>query len=670
MSKDFQYILRYYLPVQPEFDEEFTKKRFDELLEVCDKAKIESVMFFVALAESSYYLPEKVELTRKWVKQMLPYIEKIRQKGISYQLNFQNLLGSHPFGYVDYNDYDYEHLVDQNGIETPIGCPIGKKFIEYSQERLRLWASTKPDVIWIDDDFSMHNHGGPTLAGLEGKPDNYDDFYCFCDAHIKLFNEKHGTNYNREQLVEQMQRGDKVTWERTAYQEFISEQMNITASWIEQVVHKESPTTRLAMMTSVPDVHATEHRDWDKFLKSLCGKYPPILRPTFGPYSEPVPREFVISYWIYSQLKANLRNGFNGEVICYPEIENSRFTRWVKSGAGTGLQLSLSAFMGSTGITLSLYDLEGGAFFDEPLFTQVLTEEKEHLSKILTLNLKDAKEMGVIIPTSCDSGMRYVNFKERAEFGEMSGEHRYIQGMLLKMGIPCRYLAPSEITEGVVALDDYCAGYLSDQEIMNILSKGVLIDYGAADVLIKRGFGEYIGIKSLTERKSMVMAEILNMNRKDGTYIRVPSRVPAQHWAKAELLDGVTQLSRFYAADGEKTDGFIMYENKLGGKVATYLAKRDFGAGFFTHYRVKLWKDTLAKLDSNLPRLDCGSYSLFAVSSKEDKKFYFVANLASDTVKEFAINGQTINEELCVYQSAIFVEENGKLSLFAKSRKN
>ena len=44
--EQFEYILRYYLPVKPYFDEAYTEKRFRELIEFCKDTKTETVMFF------------------------------------------------------------------------------------------------------------------------------------------------------------------------------------------------------------------------------------------------------------------------------------------------------------------------------------------------------------------------------------------------------------------------------------------------------------------------------------------------------------------------------------------------------------------------------------------------------------------------------------------------
>ena len=137
MKKDKQeYILRYYLPVKPYFDEEFTKKRFSELCEFCEKTKTGAVMLYVALSPDFYYMPDSVEYSRQVRDQMLPYIAELKKRGISYQLNFQNLVGS-TLGGVDFSDsYDWEFLVDHKGkVSRGCGCPIGEKFRKNTYNR-------------------------------------------------------------------------------------------------------------------------------------------------------------------------------------------------------------------------------------------------------------------------------------------------------------------------------------------------------------------------------------------------------------------------------------------------------------------------------------------------------------------------------------------------------
>ena len=140
-----------------------------------------------------------------------------------------------------------------------------------------------------------------------------------------------------------------------------------TASWVCSQIHKISPFTRIAQMTSVPDVHAVEGRNWRGFLECLSGEgYKPIIRPHFGPYTEVSPASFVNSYTMLDQTMANIGIQVKDNVDYCPELENTRFTRWAKSRV-PGFQLILGQLIGCRGITLSLFDLEGTPLSEEPL---------------------------------------------------------------------------------------------------------------------------------------------------------------------------------------------------------------------------------------------------------------------------------------------------------------
>lgn len=670
MSKQ-QYILRYYLPIKPYFDEEYTEKRFDELLLFCKETKTDAVMFYVALSPDWYYMPDTVEYAREACKQMLPYIRRLREAGISYQLNFQNLVGS-TLGGVDFSKhYDWENLVDHKGRESlGCGCPIGEKFRAHAGERLRIWAETQPDIIWIDDDLRMHNHGTPILAKLEGES-SYVDYYCFCDEHLRRFNQKHGTDYDRESLVKEITTPGKPSKARKMYLDFLEETITETAEWIRKTVQDISPNTRLAQMTSRPDVHAAEGRNWKRFLDALCGEYTPVVRAHFGQYVEKIPRDFVRCYKMLAQTMAQIREMHPEPVEYCPEVENTRFTTWAKSSRATSFQLALSAFMGCRGITLSIYDLEGGSFADEPLYEAMLSGQKEFLDRIVDLNLSKSKDVGVVIPTSGTSGRSY-NLRKGETYENIGGTGRYVEDYLMKAGIPCCYRSIGEMDENdVVALDGFSAGFLRDDELQKILCGGVFLEGEAANILCERGFGEQIGIVSMEKQSIFVNAEVIHtFQREDGTYIRIPSRIPVRSWYEVKKGENTEALSSFLTPTGHKTPGLLYYENKFGGRVAVYPASKDWGDGFYTHHRVKLFKDMFSKLSPKIPRIDCHSYTLTAVKTgKAGEQYYFVANLATDFMENVIIKGKKLPCKLDIFEAAIWVEKSGEFQLLGTTRK-
>ncbi|MBO5481640.1 MAG: hypothetical protein J6A63_10690 [Clostridia bacterium] len=669
--KKQEYILRYYLPIKPYFDEEYTEKRFQELLAFCKATDTKAVMFYVALSPDFYYMPDSVEYAKQARTQMLPYIQRIKAAGISYQLNFQNLVGS-TLGGVDFSSqYDWEFLVDYKGrTSCGCGCPLGKKFREHSAKRLQIWAETDPDIIWIDDDLRLHNHGTPQLAMRDDGAAPYMDYYCFCDEHIRLFNERYQTHYDREKLVGEILQTGKPSWAREHYLDFLNDTIVDTAAWIEKTVHKVNPRVRLAQMTSYPDVHAAEGRKWEEFLPALCGEYTPVVRAHFGPYMESNPREFVDCYCKLNQTIEQIGAYYKKDVEYAPEVENTRFTVWAKSAAATSYQLALSAFMGCSSITLSLYDLDGGAFFDEPKYREMLIQQKQFLDKVVGLNLKTAKTIGVKILTSPDSGRRYA-LKAGEGYEPLSGSKRYIEKYLLTIGIPCAYTTDEKVNaDGVTALDSFTANYVSDEQLKTLFQGALFLDAGAAEVLIERGFGEYIGVKQGEKQPCIVNAEVIKtFTRKDGTYIRIPSRIPIHGWYAFEYDKNVTVCSEFLTPDGRVFPAMTTFTNALGGKVAIYPAYENWGDGFFNHHRARFFKDVFAQLCPSLPRVDVEGAMLSAVKETlEGERYYLCANLAPDTTQTLVINGKKVREKLRLYQTAVYCEKNGKVKKLGKTR--
>ena len=665
------YILRYYLPIKPYFDAEYTEKRFVELLDFCKKTKIKAVMFYVALNPNFYYMPDSADYAEQWRDQMLPYIERLRAEKIGYQLNFQNFMGATTSGEDFSETYDWENLVDQTGRQSKgCACPIGKKFRADTEKRLRVWSETNPDIIWIDDDFRLHNHGNPTAARLNGeKP--YADFYCFCDEHIRLFNESKGTNFTRETLLSEILKTGKPSQTRTEYLDFLSETMTETASWIEKTVHFVSPDTSVALMTGLADQHAATGRKWERFLPALSGDFAPVLRPHFGPYREDKPRDFVACYRTLAQFIAHVKEKYNGEVSYCPEVENTRFTTWSKSAAATSFQLALSAFMGCKDVTLSLYDLEGGALFDEPCYEKMLKTQKPLLDRLIGLDLSDCEEIGVTVPISCDCAKNYA-LNRGEEYEHIAGSWRYIENYFLTMGVPCRYASFWGIKKSdLVLLDGYSANFLSVEELKRLLLGNVFLDGKAAEILYQKGLGSYIGITEIAQQQGMVNAErIYDFTRKDDTYIRIPSRIPAKWWYKIQCSDKMQILSGFLTVHGEEFPAVVRFDNENGGRVAIYPAYFDWGDGFFTHYRVELLKKVIKDLCPDVPKIDCGGYCFSAVKEKKGgSRYLIIANLSGDKVEKIMIDDQIINEKLETYQTVVFEQINSVIQKIGKTKK-
>lgn len=639
------YILRYYLPCEPTYPENVTERRADALISYCKKNGIEAVMLYVDLDPNWYYMPDSLQHTRYYV----PIVEKLgrrlEQNGISYQLNYQNLFGSWDGGSDLRHVTGWENFVDEEGLESwGVACSIGKKFRETAGEKLRLWAQTKPEVLWIDDDIRMSHHRASVRELWTGKISaERMDFGCFCEKHIELFNNKLGASYTRREIKDGILSGSPL---RKAWLEFQGECVNEVAGWISDTVSSVSPDTKVAIMTSNPDTHSTEGRQWKPFLTNISGGKKPILRPTFGPYVEKSSKIFYNSYARYEQLKADLLATYGTDVDFCPEIENTRFTRWAKSVSATGYQLMLGAFLGSESITLSIFDLDGCVLDEEPEFAQLLTQRRAFIEKMKAFRLWNYKSEGVGLITAPD---RVKDMTQPVTSLKKLCLARYWEEVLLNAGIPCKYITPSDFdkTESAV-IDGYTVHLLKDVEIKTLLSKKVLLCSAAAKALIEKGYGKYLGISVGDKVTCIGGKEIFKtLCHTDGSTVQAPLRIEGGKWRNI-IPEKATVLTEIVTPAGQKLPGFTVYENELGGKIYTFAADGGTGDGFYSNFRIKLLKEICTELSGSV-NVNNHSFASVAVKSKENVQLVLVCSLAADCRTDIEISTQKTAKSAVFY---------------------
>ncbi len=628
------YILRYYVPADPTYTEEVAARRCDELVEYCLENDVPAVMLYVDLSPHWYYAPDDLEHTYDYGQLIAPLAEALRKNHISYQLNYQNLFGAWDGG-ADLTDMNaWEYWVDEKGMTSKsTACSLGEKFRRIAGEKLAYWAATKPDAIWIDDDIRFHNHAANIRALWTGQAGPRTDYGCFCDRHIALFNEKNHLNCTRAEIEKGILEGGEL---RTKWLAFSGEMADDVAQWIEETIHKVSPDTRVAVMTSGPDAHSVEGRDWDSFLSKLTGAHKPLLRPHFGPYNEEGTLEFYNAYLMVEQLKANIRAQYGTAVDFCPEIENTRFTAWSKSVAGTAYQLFLSAFLGCKGVTLSLYDLEGCILKEEPEWGELLRSIRPAYDALCELNLWEYAGAGVGLLTAPD---RIPESSRTASQVQGLAGGRMWDGLLIKMGIPCQYITPSEIGNApCVLVDAYTAPQLRHEEILQLLSGGVLLDAGAAEVLIQKGYGAYLGVKVGEKGTTMANCEVYEeCTRSDGTRVRVPIRIDGYKWNKLDSC-GAKKLSSFTTPHGEEYIGMTRYKNSLGGIVYVFAGNGSAGIGFYTNYRAQVMKEICRDMSGGrMVEIDNAAYALTAVKKQGSTYAVLVDNMWADKMRNVTI---------------------------------
>ena len=629
------YNYRYFLPFAPQWGPpEFCQKRLVELLDFCRQAGIDAVQFYVNTLPGTYYMPaHSADEQAHWAKWMRESVSPaLAEIGVSYQLNLQTLLGSTPYGLDMRDEYDWEFLVNQNGRETlGCACPIGPRFRLRMGEMLRLWASTEPEIVWIDDDFRLHNHG---LASQEM------DYYCYCEHHLSEFAKTAGRDYERRQLLAEVLRPGPPSPVRGQWLDFLGRTMDEMADWVRQQIQDICPRTRLAQMTSAPDVHSAEGRDWKSFLGALCGPYTPITRPCCGVYSGTmVPiKHNAITYRFLAQSIAALHEALGTEGIdLAPELENSRFTTWCKSSSNTRFVLILSQLLGCPQAALSLNDEEGSPIADEPTLVGLLRGARPVLETLAKMELRHWRTEGVVFIND-PLAARKVQVGADAHLSDIGTPVKSWEETLLQVGIPAQYLGPAAAADSddVVVLESYTTWCLSDEQLRKVLAGAVLLDGGAAEVIQRRGFGEHLGVAVGDRQTYSIMAETYRGGVLPGLeQRRTPHR--GSDWYELTLC-GAQMASEFVDGKDRRYVGSAVYENKLGGRVAVYASVGDLSPEntFGSHSRLRWLHGTLRWISretfgvlATIPH-----HGLTVVRSKQGRMIVAFANLGSDKLEQ------------------------------------
>ncbi len=655
LSKEkFTYILRYYIPCLPQYKEEVTQKRIDELVQFCKENCVGAVMIYVDLNPYWYYMPDSLEHTKYMVDMVSGAAEKLRNAGISYQLNYQNLFGAWD-GNVDHRSFcDWGCYVDEFGEESMgCACMIDERFRLLAGEKLRLWAETKPDAIWIDDDFRVHNHRTEVHKVWKGEKGSEErDFGCFCENHINAFNQKYHLNLDRESIRNALLKEEDSGEIGKKWREFIGECYADTAAWVEKTIHSASPDTRVALMTGWADVHAVEGRNWDTMLSALSRPHDPLLRPTYGPYSEVNPRTFISSYFYSEQLRETLIAQYGKNVDYCPEIENTRFTVYSKSIAATSYQMMLSAFQGFGGVTLSIFDLEGCVLSEEPEFAELLAGRKKFCDDVTQLLDESYLRSGVALLTAPD---RFVSLTRETEAKRISDlvQVRKMDSLLATTGVPFVYSTPDKLEKhSAFVLDANAVKQLKDEELLICLSKGIFADAGAAREICHRGFGKFLGI-SVGEKNFYVAASerLLSMKHEDGSEVYIPSRISGGNWREI-TLSGAEAHSMLVCPDGSEHVGLTYFENELGGRICIYAGDGDFGDSFYTTYRIKLFRKLMRMLSADICITNFKSHGFCAVRENQKSVAVFLTNLATDAAEAITVTlSKTPHKAFCITET-------------------
>ena len=373
---------------------------------------------------------------------------------------------------------DFRLMVDPNGKQSDATvCPMCENWRGYIREVWKKYASLKPAYIWIEDDFRFHNHFPLEWGG------------CFCDEHMRLFSEKAGKKLTREAFVKGLLQPGEVHPYRKIWLDSCRATALENAKLLADAVHSVSPETKVSLMSSAPDSHCAEGRDWHKLFEIIGGAH----RIHLPAYEEGRPASYLNRFNSVSML---IRAMTPKDTDILPELENAPWSVYSCSKAFTRFQMISSLPLNVKGITMNLFDMIGTGVLLADGYQDMLAEAKPYLSALNDQHVFDRELKGVKVLYSADSSYT-IHTSEGKRMLEIYPNEGWWASALNGAGIPFCYTDDAGVTGGTVAVAGQVLRNYDEAAIRHLFENNrVLLNGEAVETLIDMGLGGLIGVKS------------------------------------------------------------------------------------------------------------------------------------------------------------------------------
>lgn len=536
------------------------EEALDDLLKQIDKFQLDEVILFIDTEEFNHGHPS-LEWARDYQKKLFKAKQELERRHVVFSLNPWETAGQADRGRDDREQYPgLECVVGHDGTEAKSGaCFLSPVWRNHIRQLWQIYAETKPNAIWVEDDIRTFNH----------EPVRYG---CFCPRHMKMFSERVGRTVTREELVAALlQPGEPHPW-RQEYLQMQQDVMVETVSFLAKAVHEISPETCLGLMSSGPRLHCLEGRSWPRMAEALADGKVLYSRPPMSNYYEDSLRGF---YYSQDSIKIT-RHALPPGAIELTECESIPFSRFSKSVVFTFLEAAVSFAYGAHGVALNLFDHTGAPMEEEKHFGTILAQYKPFFRTLSTRTLKPGNYRGIRI-FHFDDASFHKQLEPGADYPNLEEDGYGLMEALESHGLPTVYT-----DSPVSALAGQVVRSLPDQQILELLSRGVFLDGTAAQILVERGFGELLGIAKIDRPRSrqelpwvMAAEEFHNpsFGGEPGRYLTatLPYLGTEGRFSLMEAAPAATVISHWVTPDRERVcPAMTAFTNRLGGRVVVH----------------------------------------------------------------------------------------------------
>ncbi len=475
--KKFVYSLR--IGVCPGFR---SQEKFEEVLAFCREAGINDIQFHMNMEEVNQgHLT--FEETEPWLKMLASFRERLKGEGISFSLNPWTTTLHTDRGRKLKPGQAFTTMRDYKGRDADaVACPLCENFTDYLTKIYARYAEMGFDTIWVEDDFRLHNHAPLEWGG------------CFCDKHMNLFSKEAGRDLTREDFIREMLQPGEVHPSRKIWLDVMGCTMADFGRKIGHAVRSVAPESRIGLMSSAPQAHCVEGRDWDRVLSNLSGTHRYLNRPHLPAYREVAGSQYCLEFQRYSRLTAAF---LPGQTELWPELDNFPHTTFSKSHRFASFQIEASLALCSEGISINISDMIGNGIAFEQKNETYLKRIRPYLDGVNRLELARCDEEGVRVMVDPRSSYTLKTSGGQSPDALRPRETFWAE-YLSAFGIANCYCTDPSITGVTIAVSGQYFRNLTEQQVRFLLeSNRAMLDGEAVATLIDMDLGHLLPIESI-----------------------------------------------------------------------------------------------------------------------------------------------------------------------------
>ena len=526
----------------------------------------------------------------------------------------------------------FQYITDVTGkVANAAPCPFDKDFQDDFARKIAIVAKiAKPFRIQFEDDYEISWH-----------PFNVS-FGCFCPAHLREFSRRQGREYQREELESIFREVNSQSIElRKAWSDVAKGSLVDLATKVRARLDEVDSTIQITLCQSAAadfDGNFTE-----EVAKAFAGNTQPSVRLYGSGYS--VDKLTAIPEYLFHVLYCKQHLPSHFELI--HESDTYPHTRYF-----TSANMMRSLMTGALSCGLDDFLFYPTQYLDNPLEEKAYVEMyKDEERRLLALknSVRNTEVVGCEILYLPEA---HVTNPYRREMPNPLWNTIYYNGWVPVLG---RYGIPyTSKKKKVKFVSGNILDIMADEEVKQILSEGVFLDGVAAESLYKRGFGELIGIQTITQgTKADFCFESIrhpeNFDKIEGKLMYNLMFAPAG----SEVGGGFYEISPMKEAkvitdflNPQKEPvipGLVTFENRLGGRVAitSYDISSNESSSIFNYKKKELVREIISWLGKEplaISILDQPNTFCIFNQSKDDKYGILTAlNMTADIFDSFSI---------------------------------